>query len=101
MENSLQKHLQYCNIWSLYARWQKYMSDDDNKKYNYFVDIWDSALDTGEYMAGDQDYVWQLGDMAFLFPGGENDDIRSYYNICFLHTILLVKGDKSMEKWII
>ena len=98
-KHSLEECLRYCSTWSLYARWQRYMSDEENKKYNYFLDNWDYALIMAECTAL-EDYLGQPCGPANLLPGGDND-IKSFYDLFFFHTILLVKGDKTNEKWML
>ena len=100
-KHSLEECLDYCRTHSLYARWQRYMSDYDNKRYNYFIDIWDNALITAEDIANDKDLLFKLERMLSFLPLSPNDNIKSYYNICIMHTIWVITGDKRLEKWIL
>ena len=101
MENNFDSYLYYCRNYSLFARWQRYMSDDDNKKYNYFIDIWSNAQYFANDIANDKDPLPQLERMLSFLPLSPNDNIKSYYNICIMHTIWVITGDKRLEKWIL
>lgn len=77
------------------------MSDDDNHEYNYFIDIWRNAEYFANDIANDKHPLPQLERMLSFLPFSLNDNIESYYNICIMHTIWVITGDKRVEKWIL
>ena len=101
MENNFDSYLYYCRNYSLFARWQRYMSQDDNHEYNYFIKIWSNAQYFANEIANDKHPLPQLERMLSFLPFSPNDNIKSYYNICIMHTIWVITGDKRVEKWIL
>ena len=77
MENNFDSYLYYCRNYSLFARWQRYMSDDDNKKYNYFIDIWSNAQYFANDIANDKHPLPQLERMLSFLPFSPNDNRKS------------------------
>ena len=93
IKHSLEECLDYCRSYSLYVRWLRYMSPLDKYLYNYFIDDWDNALDEARHIGDQKSLMISFYRMQTFLQSHHN--VYSFYNICFLHTILLVGGEKN------